>query len=74
MNDEMPVYWILFHKNPSALNALHQYQKKHYGTGIDKPPQPKQKPLEIPVTEDDVEEITSLMSLPPRMQRGYGDE
>jgi len=69
-DDGTPIYWILFCQNPSALNALHKYQKAHYGTNLEKPPQPKQKPLEIPVTETS-EELERLMQLPPQKGRNY---
>ena len=65
-----PIYWILFCQNPSALNALDLYQKRHYGTNLEKPPQPKQKPLEIPVTENS-EELERIQKLPPLKGRGY---
>ena len=60
----IPIYWLLFQQDPSTLNALALYQKQHYGTNIEKPPEPKQKPLEIPV---DIEsgELERLMQLPP---------
>ena len=63
-NADMPIYWYLFANNPSALNALHKYQKAHYGTNLEKPPQPKQKALEIPVIEDS-EELERIMKQVP---------
>lgn len=66
-----PIYWLLFYQHPSALNALDLYQKAHYGTNIEKPPQPKQRPLEIPVNEDS-EELERIQKLPPLSEgRGY---
>ena len=62
-NDGIPIYWILFYGCPQALQDLNDYQLKHYGCNIDKPPQPKQKPLEIPVNGDP-EELERMMKLP----------
>ena len=63
----IPIYWLLFRQDPSTLNALALYQKQHYGTNIEKPPEPKQKPLEIPV-DIESEELEFLMQQPPRIE------
>ena len=66
-----PIYWILFSSCPQALQDLNDYQRRHYGTNLEKPPQPKQKPLEIPVSEDS-EELERIQKLPPQSEgRGY---
>ena len=66
-----PIYWILFKQHPQALQNLRDYQLKHYGCNIDKPPEPKQKSLEIPVNEES-EELRRLSELPPLSEgRGY---
>jgi len=66
-NDGMPLYWYLFYNKPTILNDLDLYQRKHFGCNIEKPPQPKQKPIEIPVS-DDSEELRKLMEQSPRTE------
>ena len=63
----IPIYWLLFQQDPSTLNALALYQKEHYGTNIEKPPEPKQKPLNIPVNIES-EELERLQRLPPQSE------
>jgi len=70
-DDGTPIYYLLFYGCPQALQDLNDYQRRHYGTNIEKPPQPKQKPLEIPVTESS-EELERIQKLPPQAEgRGY---
>ena len=70
MKDDMSIYWYLFQHDPTALNALDLYQRKHYGCHIEKPENPKQKPIEIPV-EETSEELERLMQQPPSA-KGHG--
>ena len=63
-DDTTNIYWYLFYTNAQALQDLSDYQKKHYGTNLDKPPEPKQIMPKIPVDEE-VEELERLMQLPP---------
>ena len=71
MKDDMILYWYLFQHDPTALNALDLYQRRHYGCHIDKPEKPRQKPLEIPV-EETPEELERIQKLPPMSEgRGY---
>jgi len=66
-----PIYWLLFWKNPTALNSLDLYQKRYYGCHIEKPPEPKQRPQEIPVNVES-EELERILKLPPLSEgRGY---
>lgn len=69
MNTEgTPIYWILFWNDPTTLNDLDRYRRKHYGCHIEKPEQPKQVIPKIPVNE----ELKRLQSLPPMSEgRGY---
>ena len=69
--DSTPIYWYLFYRDAQALQDLSDYQKKHYGTNLDKPPEPKQIMPKIPVNEES-EELERLMRLPPMANgRGY---
>uniref|UniRef100_A0A6M3K398 Uncharacterized protein n=1 Tax=viral metagenome TaxID=1070528 RepID=A0A6M3K398_9ZZZZ len=61
---DTPIYWYLFKHKPQTLQALSDYQRKHYGCKLEKPEQPMQKPIEIPVNETS-EELVRLMQFPP---------
>ena len=72
MNEfETPIYWYLFKCKPQTLQALSDYQRRHYSCNIEKPEQPMLKPIEIPI-EETSEELERLQKLPPLSEgRGY---
>ena len=68
MKDDMPIYWYLFQHDPTALNALDLYQRKHYGCHIEKPEKPMQKPIEIPAGVRTCGEAQVMVSSPEEVK------
>jgi len=63
---ETEIYWLLFHNNAQALQALDNYQKKRHGGHISKPDKPKQPGVIVECEVEDVKEIDKIMRRRPK--------